>query len=68
MNSYANGEFNYSQSSFFPKKSYNKIINLNLLNSKEFVNGQLNKKEKMDIKQNDINYFIQKSMKFYSIF
>ena len=37
MNNYANGKFLEPDTSFWPKKTYNKIINLNLLHSKKFL-------------------------------
>lgn len=67
MNHFAEGNFSQSQSSFFPKKSFNKIVNLNLLNSKEFVeNFAKNQEDSSDNNQRELNDFIKKSMKFYS--
>ena len=39
LNNYKNRGFAKMNSSFFPKKSFNKIINLNLLKSKKFLNN-----------------------------
>ena len=39
LNNYKNRGFAKMDSSFFPKKSFNKIINLNLLKSKKFLNN-----------------------------
>ena len=39
LNNYKNRGFPKMQSSFFPKKSFNKIVNLNLLKSKKFLNN-----------------------------
>jgi hypothetical protein len=67
MNNYAEGNFNYTSNSFWPKKSFNKIVNLNLMNSngfKENFKKGLEDEENPEIKE--INQFINKSMKFYS--
>jgi len=67
MNHFSEGQFSQSQSSFFPKKSFNKIVNMNLLNSKEFVNNFVkDQDEGEDDQQKEINDFIKRSMKFYS--
>ena len=69
MNHFAEGNFSQSQSSFFPKKSFNKIVNINLLNSKEFVAKFVNRQEDTaDNSQRELNDFLKKSMKFYSNF
>lgn len=69
MNHFAEGNFSQSQSSFFPKKSFNKIVNINLLNSKEFVEKFVNRQEDTaDNSQRELNDFLKKSMKFYSNF
>ena len=39
LNNYKNRGFAKMHSSFFPKKSFNKIVNLNLLKSKKFLNN-----------------------------
>jgi hypothetical protein len=68
MNNFSDGDFANTKSSFFPKKSYNKIINMNLINSKEFMrhNMKTDINEKDDNQNNKINEFIKRSMKFYS--
>lgn len=42
MNNYANGKQRSKYDSFFPKKSYNKIINMHLVTSEKFFDGELN--------------------------
>lgn len=66
MNNYHEGEFCSNKSSFFPKKSYNKIVNMNLLNSKEFMRNNMLVSPKDDNTKNELNDFIKRSMKFYS--
>ena len=44
LNNYKNRGFANIQSSFAPKKSFNKIINLNLLKSKKFLNDVIGNK------------------------
>ena len=64
MNNYANSKTHDSYTSFFPKRSYNKNINLNLLNS-----------DKIDVKTVDnkneftkLTNFLMKTMKYYKRF
>jgi hypothetical protein len=57
MNNFAGGKFLSNYTSFWPKKSFNKIVNLNLLNSKTFLENVLNKE--------GIEHFMKKSLKFY---
>ena len=64
MNNYSEGKFSNTNTSFWPKKTFNKIINLNLMNSSKF-------KENVGIesdfgKKNGVENYIQKTMKFYS--
>jgi hypothetical protein len=61
MNNYAEGKFRSNFTSFWPKKSFNKIVNLNLLNSDTFLSNILGDKNKI---QKENNY-IAKSMRFY---
>lgn len=61
MNNYAEGKFLSSYTSFWPKKSYNKIINLNLLNSDTFLSHLINDKKENKPPSN----YVVKSMKFY---
>ncbi len=64
MNNFSEGKFSSSSTSFWPKKSFNKIVNLNLLNSTKFKETVgYNKADKTEYEMND---YIQKSMKFYS--
>ena len=62
MNHYADGKFIKNYTSFWPKKSFNKIINLNLLNSDAFINNVVGDKKKLEKENN----YIAKSMKFYN--
>ena len=62
MNNYAEGKFRTNYTSFWPKKSFNKIVNLNLLNSKQFIENAFGDKKQLE-KGND---YIAKSMKFYN--
>lgn len=68
MNNFAEGKFAQTFTSFWPKKSFNKIVNLNLLNSSKFIEnvGLKNDQEGNQGHLNEINNYIQKSMKFYS--
>ena len=61
MNYFAEGKFLSSYTSFWPKKSFNKIVNLNLLRSDAFLTHLLNNRE--DFKNS--NNYVVKSMKFY---
>ena len=62
MNNYGEGKFLSNYTSFFPKKSFNKIINLNLLNSETFLSNFVTDKNKMKIGGN----YIAKSIRFYN--
>ena len=62
MNNFSNGRFSNVHSSFFPKKSFNQIINLNLLNSQKFLENVIGNKKKFIKKHYDIG----KAMKFYN--
>ncbi len=65
MNNYSNGKFLQNFTDFFPKKSFNKIINLNLLNSDFFINKKIAEGIKNeDDKKYNHDYLI-KSMRFY---
>lgn len=68
MNKFSEGGFIQNTTSFWPKKSYNKIVNLNLLSSKKFVENVGLNQETNKAKLNEVNDYIQKSMKFYSKF
>jgi hypothetical protein len=65
MNNFSEGKFSISQT-FWPKKSYNKIINLNLLNSTKFKENVGLNVDYDKNKSNEINDYIQRSMRFYS--
>ena len=62
MNNYPNSRFLTDYSSFYPKKSFNKQINLNLLNNDAFLNS------KMDdiLSKLDTNGNFGKVMEFYT--
>ena len=61
MNNFAEGKFLSSYTSFWPKKSFNKIVNLNLLRSDAFLSYLINNRGNV---RNSNNY-VAKSMKFY---
>lgn len=64
MNNYSDGKFLETYTSFWPKKSFNKLINLNLLNSEKFLdNVGVQATPKSD---NAMTEYVQKSMRFYS--
>ena len=62
LNNYKNRGFAKNNSSFFPKKSFNKIVNLNLLRSDAFLSYLVNNQG--DIRKS--NNYVAKSMKFYN--
>ena len=62
MNNYSDGKFRTNYTSFWPKKSFNKIVNLNLMNSEQFVENALGNKKEIESNNN----YIAKSMKFYN--
>jgi hypothetical protein len=68
MNNFSDGKFAKTTDSFWPKKSHNKIINLNLLNSAKFLENIINKKgDKKDPNaHNELSNYIDKSLKFYN--
>ena len=62
MNNFANGKFYDGFNTFVPKKSFNKIVNLNLLNSKALFPYLLkNKSNNIEMKN-----YIEKSLRFYN--
>ena len=62
MNNYPNSGFLTEYSSFYPKKSFNKKINMNLLNSQNFLDNNMN-----DImSQLNSNGNMNKVMEFYT--
>ena len=58
LNKYSNRDLRSSNSSFFPKKSFNNIINLHLINSSIFRNKTKNEeiKEKINMIKNEISF------------
>lgn len=58
LNNYSIRDLRSSKSYFFPKRSFNNIINLNLINSSLFKNKDKNEeiKEKIDIIKNEISF------------
>ena len=66
MNNFSEGEFAQTQTCFWPKKSFNKVVNLNLLSSRKFVENVGLNQETNKGKLNEVNEYIEKSMKFYS--
>jgi hypothetical protein len=62
MNNYSNSNFSKVYTSFFPKKSFNQLINLNLLNSQKFLENIIGNKDKFIQKHSHIG----KVMKFYN--
>ena len=61
LNNYSNRDFIMGKSSFWPKKSFNKFINLNFLKSKKNIYEILIKN-----KNNDKGQLLEKSLNFYS--
>ena len=62
LNNYKNRGFTTMHSSFWPKKSYNKIVNLNLLKSKKFLNNVVGNQNNL------LKQFkgLETSLKFYN--
>ena len=62
LNNYKNRGFTTMHSSFWPKKSYNKIVNLNLLKSKKFLNNVVGSQNNL------LKQFkgLETSLKFYN--
>ena len=61
MNNFAEGKFITGYTSFWPKKSFNKIVNLNLLNSDAFLANLTSDQKSFK----ESNNYVAKSMKFY---
>ena len=57
MNSFADGKINANYSSFWPKKSFNKVVNLNLLNSHTFLTHFLTKEGN--------EHYLRRTLQFY---
>jgi len=68
MNRFEDGKFMVQENSFWPKKSYNKILNMNLIKSNKFLNdiGIFHNSKNEIEKTADINQFVYKSTNFYS--
>jgi hypothetical protein len=67
MNNFSDSKFSTVSSSFWPKKTFNRIIELNLLNSNKFKESVGLKEKNINLEGgNEINDYIEKSMKFYS--
>ena len=62
MNNFADGKFLSNYTSFWPKKSFNKVINLNLLNSDTFISNFVNDKNKIK----NSGHYIARSIRFYN--
>ena len=62
LNNYRNRGFTTLTSSFFPKLSFNKIINLNLLKSKKFLNNVIGNQRKFKSQFKDLG----KALTFYN--
>ena len=66
MNNYADSKF-ITKEGFQPKKSFNKVVNLNLLNSNVFWNKNILKKLSGEGDNDQKLKSIENSMNFYSI-
>ena len=65
MNNYSNRDFGNLKTSFFPKRSFNKVINLNLLRSKKFFgNFVFGNKDKKIFGKN--GHLLSKIIRFYN--
>ena len=62
MNNFAEGKFRSNYTSFWPKTSFNKIINLNILNSETFLSNLVGGGKNLKLMGNNM----QKSLKFYN--
>ena len=63
MNNYKNRDFGTMRTSFFPKQSFNKMINLNLLRSKKFFGNFIFGEKRKKFKKN--NPLLAKVIRFY---
>ena len=61
MNNFAEGKFRSNYTSFWPKTSFNKIINLNILNSETFLSNLVGGGKNLKLIENNM----QKSLKYY---
>ena len=62
MNNFAEGKFRSNYTSFWPKTSFNKIVNLNILNSELFLNNLVGDKKNLNLSGGNN---VQKSLRFY---
>ena len=69
-NKYKDGKFMVVENSFWPKKSFNKILNMNLIKSNKFLSdiGIFHNQQNEIEKNEEINQFVFKSTNFYSKF
>ena len=67
-NRFEDGKFMVMDNSFWPKKSYNKILNMNLIKSNKFLSDiGIFHNAKNEIEKNpEIDQFVYKSTNFYS--
>ena len=64
MNNYKNRDFSNLRTSFFPKKSFNKVINLNLMRSKKFFGNVLFGESRRKFRKR--NPLMEKIIRFYN--
>lgn len=60
-NNYANAQYLPAYTSFYPKKSFNSIINLNLLHSEHFTSNPFHKRSEVS----QLGNYLSKAMNFY---
>jgi hypothetical protein len=63
MNNYKNGKMIAASTSFFPKKSFNRLVNLNLLKGEKYSNTKSVDMDENTLKQKQL---LQNNTKFYS--
>lgn len=63
MNNYKNGKMIAASTSFFPKKSFNRLVNLNLLKGEKYSNTKSVDMDENTLKQKEL---LQNNTKFYS--
>jgi hypothetical protein len=64
MNNHSDAKFSTVSSSFWPKKTYNRVVEMNLLNSARFKEGIGFNRKNSDLEE--ANDYVENSMKFYS--
>ena len=62
MNNFAEGKFRSNYTSFWPKTSFNKIVNLNIINSGTFLENLVGGGKNLKLMGNSV----QRSVKFYN--